>query len=69
MKTSTNNKNEYIITDIEQYRILNICKRLKDSVTSLDIINWLRNFKVNEIDKALTVLENLEYITESEIIV
>ena len=68
MKTSTNNKNEYIITDIEQYRILNICKRLKDSVTSLDIINWLRNFKVNEIDKALTVLENLEYITESEII-
>lgn len=63
----TNNKIEHI-TDIEQYRILNICKRLKDSVTSLDIINWLRNFKTYEIDKALSVLEKLEYITESEII-
>jgi hypothetical protein len=68
MNTSTNNKNEYIISDIEQYRILNICKRLKNSVTSLDIINWLRNFKMYEKDKALTVLEKLEYITESEII-
>ena len=48
MKT-TNSKIEHFITDIEQYRILNICKRLKDSVTSLDVINWLRNFKTFEI--------------------
>lgn len=64
----TNCQKEYVITDIEQYRILNICKRLKESVTSIDVTNWLRNFKGYEIDKALSVLERLEYITESEII-
>ena len=64
----TNNKVELFFTDIEQYRIRNICKRLKNSVTSLDILNWLQNFKNYEIDKALSVLEKLEYITESEII-
>lgn len=56
------------ISDVDQHRITNICKRLKNSVTTTDIINWLFNFKSTEIHKALTVLEHTEYITESEII-
>jgi hypothetical protein len=57
-----------MITDLEKYRIEKICKRLKNSVTPIDIINWLANFKSTEVDKALLILENLEYITENEIV-
>jgi hypothetical protein len=57
-----------LITEIEKYRIERICDRLKKSVTPIDVVNWLGNFNPPEINKALLVLENLEYITESEII-
>lgn len=58
----------YYISDVEQYRITNICKRLKNSVSTTDITNWLLNFKSNEISMALEILEKTEYITENEII-
>jgi len=57
-----------LITEIEKYRIEKICDRLKKSVTTVDVINWLGNFKPSEKSKALLILENLEYITESEVI-
>src|ERR1035437_630588 len=49
-----NNKYQEVafITDIEQIRIAIICKRLKGSVSSVDVINWLHNFKSHEKNKA-----------------
>ncbi|WP_188467158.1 phosphoribosyltransferase-like protein [Bizionia arctica] len=57
-----------IINEVDQFRIDSICRRLKNSITPIEIINWLKNFKVYEIGKALSILEKLEYITENEII-
>jgi hypothetical protein len=57
-----------MIDDLEKYRIEKVCKRLKNSVSPVDVVNWLNNFKKSEVDKALLVLENLEFITENEII-
>ncbi|XZF15087.1 phosphoribosyltransferase-like protein [Chitinophagaceae bacterium MMS25-I14] len=57
-----------IIDEVEQFRIDAICNRLKNSVTPIEVVNWLRNFKRHEINKALSILEKLEFITENEII-
>ena len=62
------NSKSYYISDVEQHRIITICQRLKGSVSSTDVTNWLLNFKPNEIDMALKILEKTEYITENEII-
>lgn len=67
MKSEINKKN-LIINEIDQFRIESICKRLKNSVTQIEIVNWLKNFKTYEIGKALSILEKLEFITENEII-
>lgn len=62
------NKWKLIISEEDNFRIESICKRLKGSVSIVDIINWLKNFKSFEINKALSILEKLEYISENEII-
>ncbi|TCI93607.1 phosphoribosyltransferase-like protein [Tenacibaculum sp. M341] len=57
-----------IINEIDEFRINTICKRLKNSVTQIEVVNWLKNFKDHDVDKALLILEKLEFITENEII-
>ncbi|MDY0081170.1 MAG: hypothetical protein RBR95_11325 [Ignavibacteriaceae bacterium] len=49
-------------------RIEAICIKLKYSVTNIDVLNWLENFKQEDWDKALTVLSKLEYFTINEIV-
>jgi len=61
-------KTHTIINEIDQFRIKSICKRLKNSITQIEVVNWLKNFKNYEIDKALSILEKLEFISENEII-
>ncbi len=56
------------IDDATRLRIEFITKRLSHSVTSIEIINWLGNFKTGEQKKALDILEYLEYVTENELI-
>jgi len=61
MKTS-------IISDEQATRIDNICFSLKQSVTPMNVRNWLENFKYNDWNYALSVLEKLTYFTVSDII-
>ncbi|OOV25059.1 hypothetical protein BXU11_16035 [Flavobacterium sp. LM5] len=67
MKTNSNKINS-IISEEDHFRIESICERLKGSVSIVEIINWLKNFKEFEVNKALSILEKLEYISENEII-
>lgn len=57
-----------IISNEYSERISSICLRLRNSVTAIQVLNWLENFKEGEWDFALTVLENLKYFTIAEII-
>ncbi|MCT3721801.1 hypothetical protein HZQ64_17515 [Elizabethkingia anophelis] len=63
-----NNKHDFLIDEVSQIRIDSICTRLKNSVTSLEIVNWLGNFQKNDINNALKILERLDYYSENEII-
>ena len=49
-------------------RVEAICIKLKYSVTNINVISWLENFKTEDWDKALTVLSKLEYFTINEIV-
>lgn len=51
-----------------EYRIARLPRRLKNSVTQIDILNWLENFKPSEFTLALSILEALEYISEFELV-
>lgn len=64
----TENKLKLMISEEDNFRIESICKRLKGSVSIVDIINWLKNFKTFEVNKALSILEKLEFVSENEII-
>ena len=57
-----------IISIDHSKRISSICLRLRNSVSAIQVLNWLENFKEEEWNIALTVLENLKYFTISEII-
>lgn len=53
-----------IIQSHTQSRINSIISgRLENSVTLLEVVNWLENFDESEIDKALDILEKLEYFS------
>lgn len=56
------------INDENSERITSICLRLKNSVSQIQVINWLKNFKEEEWDMALKVLESLKYFTINDII-
>jgi hypothetical protein len=45
-----------------------IVKRLKYSVHDINIIEWLENFHTKDVDAMLALLENLEYVTEHELV-
>lgn len=62
------NKYNFLIDEVSQIRIDSICKRLKNSVTPIEVVNWLRNFNKEDINNALKVLERLDYYNENEII-
>lgn len=49
-------------------RIDLVIKRLHFSVNQIDIINWLGNFRRDELEDAVRILENLEYVSEFELI-
>ena len=49
-------------------RIDLVVKRLSYSVNHMNIINWLSNFKKDEFQRAIRILECLEYVTENELI-
>lgn len=68
MVPATKNAIQGFIDDATRLRIEFITKRLSHSVTPIEIINWLGNFKAEEQKKALDILEYLEYVTESELI-
>ena len=57
-----------IISIDHSKRISSICLRLRNSVSAIQVLNWLENFKEEEWNIALTVLENLKYFTISEMI-
>jgi hypothetical protein len=61
-------KDKLKIEELVKLQIESISKRLKLSVSPIEIINWLDNFKEKDHNKALTVLSKLEYITEYELI-
>ena len=56
------------IDELTINRIELIVKELKNSVSGIDILNWLNNFKQEDRSKALTILSKLEYISEYELI-
>lgn len=56
------------IDEVIKLQVESIAKRLKGSVSSIDIINWLNNFKEKDQANALTVLSKLEYISEHELV-
>ncbi len=62
------NQIQGFIDDATRFRIELITKRLSNSVTQMEVINWLGNFKPSEHKKALDILENLEYVSENELI-
>ncbi|MBL7921660.1 MAG: hypothetical protein JNJ40_15205 [Bacteroidia bacterium] len=56
------------IDEVIKLQVESISKRLKGSVSSIDIINWLGNFHEKDHLKALIVLSKLEYISEHELV-
>jgi hypothetical protein len=60
--------NKRFLTSEQQHRIEQIWKQLQDSVSLLELRNWLENFRHEDYDGALTILENMKYFTVSEII-
>ena len=61
-------ENSLQIDELKKLQIESITKRLKGSVSSIDILNWLNNFEIKDQTKALTVLSKLDYITEHELV-
>lgn len=56
------------IDEIISGRIESIRSSLQESIHSIQIINWLKNFEDEEWDSALTVLENLKYYSTNQVI-
>lgn len=61
-------KGKVIIQKEQVDQIDNICKKLHNTLTPLQIRNWLENFLPEEFPTALRVIENLKYFTLEEII-
>ena len=52
------------INEIMQSRIENLVSgRLENSVSIMEVINWLENFSDNEVDMALDIVERLEFFS------
>lgn len=60
--------NRSLLNESLEHTLSRIPRRLKNSVTQIDILNWLDNFKAEEYDMALSVLEAVEYVSESELV-
>lgn len=60
-------KSFHIEKDIE-LEIELICKRLKNSINQVQVLNWLANFEDNEMLKALKILNLVEYFDDTDII-
>ncbi|MDV2443642.1 hypothetical protein CMV00_07525 [Elizabethkingia anophelis] len=58
----------YRFSDQQIARINKICTKLENSITQLDIINWLGNFKEEDWDNALTISERIKYFNTSAIL-
>lgn len=56
------------IDDELRGRIEAVCIMLQNSVTFIQVLNWLRNFKDREWEIALSILENLKYFTNDQIV-
>ena len=54
-------ENSLQIDELKKLQIESITKRLKGSVSSIDILNWLNNFEIKDQAKALTVLSKLDW--------
>lgn len=57
-----------IISSEYSDRIGSVCVRLRNSITAIQVINWLENFEQKEWNLALTVLDNLKYYTIADIL-
>lgn len=49
-------------------RINKICLKLENSITQLDVINWLGNFEEEDWDNALTISERIKYFNTPAIL-
>lgn len=58
----------YKFSDQQIIRINKICSKLENSISQLDVINWLGNFKEEDWDNALTVSERIKYFKNSAIL-
>lgn len=65
--TTKENLNIYLDEQL-RLRLDLIVKRLSHSVNHIDIVNWLSNFRKDEFERAVRILECLEYVTENELI-
>lgn len=61
-------KDKTILSPHQMTRIEEVVSRLRNSVSELTIRNWLDNFRPQEFDMALTIIEHLKYFTIDEII-
>jgi hypothetical protein len=58
----------YKLSESQRLEIEIIVKWLKNSVTSLQVAEWLGNFKPTEYEMALWLLKHIEYITNEELV-
>jgi hypothetical protein len=57
-----------ILTDSQQKAVESILSRLDNSLTSINVRNWLENFNPKDWDNALLVLSMCEYYSSNRIL-
>lgn len=62
--------NPVLRRELEEYqnKIYLLCNRFNRSIDEHDILKWLKNFEPDEWDDALTVLENVEYLDDAQLL-